>query len=329
MKENIDFYFDKNYGKLYEKCESGIQEIFEYEDNNGKISNQFIKRKIDIDLDEKKYFDITTPYGYGGPIIEFCSGNKEKLLEEYEKKFRKYCIDNSIISEFIRFHPMVENALDFENVYNPIYMRKTLVTNLKDYSDPVQSQFGKNCRKSIRQAFNKGITYNIVEGPENLDNFKKIYYDTMKRNNATDYYFFDDEYFENLLKYYRKNTVLIEAIFEGKVIGVCLYFVYNKIIHVHLSGTVSEYLYLSPEYILQYAITVWGKENGYDFIHRGGGRSNSEDDSLYLFKRNFAKIETRDFYIAKKIWNEDIYKKMCELKNVSPSEAFFPAYRKV
>lgn len=232
------------------------------------------------------------------------------------------------MSEFIRFHPIAENALDFEKIYNPIYMRKTLVTNLKDYEDPVQSQFSKNCRKSIRQAINKGIAYKITEAPEDLTSFKQIYYETMNRNNATDYYYFDDEYFDKMLKFYKDNIVLIEAIYEEKVIAVCLYFVYNKIIHVHLSGTLTEYLHLSPEYVLQYAITLWGKEKEYNLIHRGGGRSNSEEDSLYKFKRNFARIESRDFYIAKKIWNDEIYAKLCKLNNVSKDEAFFPAYRK-
>lgn len=250
------------------------------------------------------------------------------MLENYETNFKEYCNQNNIISEFVRFHPIFQNALDFEKMYNPIYMRKTLVTNLKDYENPVQAQFSKNSRKSIRQAINKGITYNIVEAPNDLNSFKEIYYETMKRNNATDYYFFADKYFEALLKYYKNNLVLIEAVFEGKIIAVCLYFIYNKLIHVHLSGTLNEYLNLSPEYILQYAITLWGKENGYELIHRGGGRSNSEEDSLYLFKKNFAKLETRDFYISKKIWNNKIYNKLCELKNVKKDEEFFPAYRK-
>ena len=61
---------------------------------------------------------------------------------------------------------------------------------------------------------------------------------------------------------------------------------------------------MSPAYILRYAVTVWGKENGYKLIHHGGGRSNSEEDSLYLFKKNFAKLYDTDFYIGKKIWNE-------------------------
>ena len=57
--------------------------------------------------------------------------------------------------------------------------------------------------------------------------------------------------------------------------------------------------------------------------------SNSEEDSLNLFKRNFAKLEQTDFYIGKKIWNENIYNRMCEEKNISTKEEFFPAYRKV
>lgn len=323
-----DLYFDENYAKLYEKVENGKVEKFEIENEDGKITNLFIKREIPIDIDGQKYYDLVTPYGYGGPVINYCTGDKPKLLKKYEEEFEKYCKANNVVSEFVRFHPLVKNYVDFEKIYNPIYMRKTLVTNLKDYEDPIQSQFGKSCRKNIRQAINKGICYKVTEKPENIDVFKEIYYSTMDRNNATEYYYFDDEYFAAILENLRENTILVEAIFEGKTIAAGLYFVYDKIIHIHLSGTLTEFLYLSPAYILRYAVTLWGKENGYDLIHHGGGRSNSEEDSLYLFKKNFAKLEDEDFYIGKKIWNQDIYEKMCEEKNVDKNEAFFPAYRK-
>ena len=41
MKDNIDFYFDENYGKLYEKADGGKATIFEYCDENGKITGLF------------------------------------------------------------------------------------------------------------------------------------------------------------------------------------------------------------------------------------------------------------------------------------------------
>lgn len=36
------------------------------------------------------YYDIVTPYGYGGPIIEE-SKNKEILLQNYNEAFKRYC----------------------------------------------------------------------------------------------------------------------------------------------------------------------------------------------------------------------------------------------
>ncbi len=323
----MDLYFDENYGKLYEKIENGKAEIFEYKDENGKITNQFLIRKIPDKIEGKEYFDIVTPYGYGGSIIENLIGDKEKLLQRYQEEFSKYCLENNIVSEFVRFHPIVKNYEDFGKMYNAKYMRKTLITKLQE-DDPVQNQFGKSCRKNIRQALNKGVTYKITQKPDNIDSFKDIYYSTMDRNSATDYYYFDDEYFNNLLKYFKSNIIFIEAIFENKVIATGLYFTYKDIIHIHLSGTLTEFLYLSPAYILRYAVTLWGKENGYKLIHHGGGRSNSEEDSLYLFKKNFAKVYDTDFYIGRKIWNQEIYDKLCILKNIDKNEEFFPAYRK-
>lgn len=328
MNENIDLYFDKNYGKLYEKVENAKAEIFEFESEDGKISNQFMIRPIPEKVDGKTYYDIVTPYGYGGPVITELKGDKENLLREFENKFSSYCIDNDVVSEFVRFHPIIENALDFEKMYSPTYMRKTLITKL-DEEDVIQKQISKSARKNIRQAQNKGVTYKITENPDNIDVFKKVYYSTMDRNNATDYYYFDDEYFANMLKFYKENLILIEAIFEEKTIAAGLYFIYNDIIHIHLSGTLTEYLYLSPAYILRYALILWGIEhnNQYKLIHHGGGRSNSQEDALYLFKKNFAKIYDVDFYIGKKIWNKEIYDKLCEMKNVK-DDGFFPAYRK-
>ena len=326
MKEAIDLYFDENYGKLYEKVENGTAEIFVYEDENGKVTNQFLKREIPEKIDGNVFYDLVTPYGYGGPVIEFAN-NKEKLLENFEKEFSKYCVENNIVSEFVRFHPIVKNYEDFREMYNAQYMRKTLITKL-DEEDPITNQFGKSCRKNIRQALNIGVTFKVTKSPESIGAFKEIYYSTMDRNNATDYYYFDDEYFNDILKYYKENVVLVESMYEEKVIAAGLYFVYKDIIHIHLSGTLNEYLFLSPAYILRYAIANWGIENGYKLIHHGGGRSNSEEDSLYLFKKNFAKVYDVNFYIGKKIWNEEIYNKLCEMKNMDPNESFFPAYRK-
>lgn len=326
MEKDIDLYFDDNYGKLYEKIENGKYVKFEIETENGKISNRFLLREIPEKIKDTQYYDIVTPYGYGGPIIENLIGNKDELLREYEEKFESYCKDNNIVSEFIRFHPLIKNYEDFK-IYNPIYMRKTLITKL-DEEDVIQNQFGKSAKRNIKQAINKGVTYRIIEEPSDLSNFKKLYYDTMDRNSATDYYYFDDEYFGNIIKYFKDELILFEAIFEEEVISSIICFKWNKTLHEHLSATNSEYLYLSASYLLKKAIVLWGIENNCEIMHHGGGKSNDLEDSLYLFKKNFAKLYETDFYVGKKIWNQKIYDELCQMKNIDSNESFFPAYRK-
>lgn len=328
MKDIIDFYFDENYGKLYEKAENGRAEVFRYEDKNGSVSNQFLVRKIPTQINGTNYYDIVTPYGYGGPIVEKIIENKEELLKSFEKNFSEYCKNNNIVSEFVRFHPLIKNHDTFKEMYNSRYIRKVLITKL-DKEEPVKNQFGKYCRKNIRQAINKGMTYKVTKSPEQIGNFKEIYYSTMDRNNAEKYYYsFDDEYFDNILKYYRENIIFVEVIFEDKTIAAEICFIYNNKIYAHLSGTLVEYIKLSPSYLLNYAITLWGIENGYKTFFHGGGKTNNKDDTLYLFKKNFAQKYDADFYIGNKIWNEDIYNKLCQLKNIDKHEEFFPAYRK-
>ena len=98
MSDDIDFYFDKNYGKLYEKIDNGQARIFEYEDENGKISSQFLLREVPFQIDDVTYFDITTPYGYGGPVVLYATDRK-KLVEIYESPLarNRYCLWRSWI----------------------------------------------------------------------------------------------------------------------------------------------------------------------------------------------------------------------------------------
>src|SRR5690606_4634354 len=114
-----DIYFEKNYGKLYEKLEKGTSDIFEYNSSIGSVRHMFIKREIPLSVNGEIYFDLVSPYGYGGPIItEYKLGCKSELLKGFENDFKKYCSDNKIVSEFVRFHPIICNAIDFKGIYN-------------------------------------------------------------------------------------------------------------------------------------------------------------------------------------------------------------------
>lgn len=326
----IDIYFEPNYGKLYEDIEKGKSVFWKYSGEEGCILHQFILREIPIKINGEAWYDIVTPYGYGGPIIEYVlpAYSREELILSFKKSFENYCFENKIVSEFIRFHPIFKNADDFKSIYDVSFNRLTLGTNLIDFENPVVSEFSKSCRKTIKSVIKSGVAYRVTKSPDSLDEFQRIYYLNMERKNADEYYFFNKKYFSNILSTLRDNILLVEAVYNEKTIAAGLYFIYNNLIHAHLSGTDSDYLYLSPAYILKYGTVIWAKENGYRLIHYGGGVSSDKEDSLFKFKKKFSQNTEFPFYIGKKIWNKKIYDLLCKENKADVDSGFFPSYRK-
>lgn len=323
-----DIYFDPRYGKTCELIEAGEAKTFEFASDHGEIIHSFIQRPIDTKIDDgETWFDLVTPYGYGGPLILSCTGDREALAREFETAFATYCREHRIVSEFIRFHPLVKNALDFQSVYDVSYSRHTVATNLRDYEDPFMAEFSKSCRKGVRRAQALGVGCEIIERPASLDGFIPIYYETMARNQAEEFYYFGKPYFDRCLELFRDNIVLVNALYEGEVVASELYFVWGPYIHSHLSGTSDAYLDMSPDYVIMYGIMEWGKERGYHFIHTGGGTSSDPEDPLYLFKKKFGKNTDFDFYTGRRIWDRKIYDALCAQIGRNDS-GFFPAYRR-
>lgn len=328
-----DIYFDPRLGEIYAALGNGVFHEFNYECGAGKVRHQFIIRPVRLpsvpalDREAGDIHDITTPYGYGGPMImEEVPGRRRELLEGFAESFGRYCRDRAIVSEFIRFHPIAGNALDFSDIYQVKRFNRTIGINLADYDDPVQEEFSKSARKRLRQCLRDGLACEIEEYPDSLRDFSKIYYQTMDRNEAEAAYYFDDSYFEAFVAAMPENILKCKVTYEEEVIAMGFYLRSDQILHTHLSGTLTEYLHLSPAYVLRYALVEWGKERGYKLIHTGGGTTGHPEDSLYLFKRKFGKNTEFDFYLGRKVWDRELYDKLVRVTGTKGS-SFFPEYR--
>ena len=321
-----DIYFEPDYARLYETDETKAVE-FRFENEYGVITNLFLKRKINVQpADGIQYYDITTPYGYGGPVVHHTT-DQEKLIKAYMESFQAYTVREHIIAEFVRFHPIIGNGKVFQEAYQAIFDRKTVGTNLT-FDNVIEAEFSKHKRRDIRRILkNPDIRYEVDENPESLDDFIEIYYSTMDRDGADHYYYFDRDYFHMMLEKFRGHITTGKVFLGEKLIAMGVYFRYGKYLHAHLSGTLSEYLEYSPAYILKYALALYGHEKGYEVIHYGGGSSRSEENGLYQFKREFGKNTVFDFYLAKKVWNQDVYLLICEASGADVNSEFFPAYR--
>lgn len=325
-----DLFFIKDYAELYEEIEGGNCEVFEFEHPTGSVYHQFIKREIPIPLEGGPYFDLMTPYGYGGPVITKLveEARKDELVSHFCKAFKDYCQKHNIVSEFVRFHPLACNAKDFNSCYTVHFRRNTTGITLKGFEDPVQEEFSSSTRKRIRKALRDGVTYRITRNPTDLNHFQDIYTKTMERVGAAEFYFFDDVYFSKMMDNLGEQIILVEAIFDSQVIGAELHFHSGSVIHTHLSGTVEgDFNHLSPVYVMTYAIVMWAKENGVEYIHSGGGVHPGHDDSLYLFKKRFGKNTEFDYYVGSRVWDKAMYDQLNRVTNADSENELFPAYR--
>ena len=324
-----DIYFFPAYGTLNEKIEGGRAETFDFVCEYGRVRSVFIKREIPLMPDGERYFDAVTPYGYGGPQVVEAS-DREKLLEAYKESYISYCRENRIVDEFVRFHPLSENALDFGSLYETTYNRHTIAIDLTD-EDFAKTQFTPDCRNMIRKAAKKGVSTQIDEDCEHLDDFIRLYYGTMDKNAASDYYYFEKSYFDELRAIENCQVILINAWVEDKIVSSAMFMISGANMHYHLSSTDRAYYsYASNNAVLARA-AEYGREKGLSNLHLGGGLSSDEKDPLFRFKRSFGRMEKnlKDFYIGKAVFLQDEYDLLCRIakENGAEQTGFFPAYR--
>lgn len=325
----LDVYYLPEYGRLCETMEEGKCEVFEYKSEAGRIVNMYIKRPVPWLIDGEQFYDIVTPYGYGGPTI-LESSDRDTLKREYTNAFQKHCEDEKIICEFIRFHPILGNYKDVDDSFEVIYSRHTVGTNLKDFDDPVQSEFAKSLRRDNRRAIEKGVSVTLHPSPESLEVFRKLYEETMDRNQADAMYYFPDEYYKILETEVRPYILEAQLHYKDEIIASEIYFTAGDILHAHLLGSNEKMLELGAGGLLEAAAAKWGKEHGYRYIHHGGGRSSDSEDALFRYKKKFGKNTEFNFYIGKKIWNQVIYAKANNIRNKNGKinkVDYFPLYR--
>jgi len=81
FSEYNDIYFGYEYFELYKRHYGGEPEAIFWKDKNIKIFWTHLIRDISKieQFKDFKYYDLTTPYGYGGPLIITKTGYKKDI----------------------------------------------------------------------------------------------------------------------------------------------------------------------------------------------------------------------------------------------------------
>lgn len=326
---NYDVFYLAEYSEAFKNHEGGEPILFYYNDEKTKAINVIIKRdiakteKFAGKIEEDRYFDVTSPYGYGGFIIE--GEDYQKVNEEYER----FCKESNIISEFVRFHLLEHYEKKYDGKVENI--KHNIVRSLELNPEEMLMDFEHKVRKNINKANRNGLKIQIDTEGKTIDEFLKIYYQTMDRNNAKESYYFNKDFFD-IINTMKDNIVYFNVIHEEKVISTELVIYSPNNCYSYLGGTLSEYFELRPNDFLKYEIIKWAYENKIKNFILGGGYGN-DDDGIYRYKKSFAPNGVYEFYIGKKIFNQEDYNRLLDIrkKEIETTELenqkFFPLYR--
>ena len=298
--EKQDIYFTRQYYCMGQKVQGGNGKLFVYEDENGNIGlYPFIKREVICPENEKKYYDIETAYGYGGPIIK---EEKPQFVRAFESAFLQYCQKESIIAEFVRFHPLLKNEHVFIDDIQAVHNRSTVWLDLDtDIENIWMNDISAQNRNTIRKGTKNGLR--VVE-QHDYSKFMELYIDTMRNVGADKFYYFEESYFDEMEN--SKEYILLEVKYESRTIAAAVFMGYGNYFHYHLAGSDKNFLKLAPNNVLLWEAIKYAKEHGYKKMHFGGGLTDSLDDSLFRFKQRFSSTYA-DFYIGKRIHNKEVY----------------------
>jgi hypothetical protein len=303
-----------------------------------KIDNSFSSKLLVFSSDENfialpivirpieytDFFDITSVYGYAGPIYRYTKNyNPDDLIKFFQTKFLNFCSDYKIVSVFSRLHPLIEQKSILSGLGTILELNKTVSINLKLTTEEQRKEYRKSLKSELNQLRRKEIVVREAHSNDEIDQFIQIYYQTMDRVDASPSYYFSKDYFYDFLNNSDFNSRLLIAIKEGEVISGAIFTLTQSIMQYHLAGTKEAFIKVAPMKLILDEARLIGNDTAAKSLHLGGGVGGQDTDSLFRFKSAFSK-DFKQFSVWKFIVNEDIYNNLSKDKIRTD---FFPLYR--
>lgn len=319
----LDVYYEYDYVAL-DLADGDVAELFVCSHPGGTLLHPYVCRSIT----GTPYSDTVTAYGYGGPVLR-GDWTRAQVLEAKET-FRASCRSRSIVTETIRFHPLLDQTgvgPDWVDTY-----RRRQSTTYVDLRRPLPEVLGdidKQSQRSIRKAEREAVTVRPA-GSGGIETFVPLYWETMDKRHAAERYYFGPQYFETIFASDRLDAEFLFAEWHGEVIAGCLVLYGPELAHYHLGASAREHLSHRPNHLLFREMITRSSARGKRALHLGGGATPAEDDSLLSFKKSFTGSRQEQFVLGESVFDQSAFLALCEELTPAPAGAtpWFPPYRR-
>jgi serine/alanine adding enzyme len=321
----IDVFYLPEYAHLFELHGDGRACCFVYWESPDRFvlypfHLRFIRDIPEFRHVDPEWTDIISPYGYGG----YLASHRVIDWARFFTVFRDWCRERRVVSELTRFHPLLGN-FDSCRPFIPTHRSsEVVVIDLQGGPEKIWQGFSPSCRNKIRKAQKLGFSIRVDETLEHLDDFHRLYTETMDRVQARDYYYFSRSWLESLKELLAGRAVLFNAFREGRVIASSLFLHKGDFAHYFLSGSDPEAYKTGANNLLIQEGAFWFIKKQTIYLNLGGGKRLY--DGLYKFKSSFSKISFI-FLVGTKVHNIYMYNELTKNIYTYSIKDNFPKYR--
>ena len=255
---------------------------------------------------DNQVIHIQSPYGYGGSLYEGKTEYQETVSKEFELLFHQELSNRGVVSEFIR-EDIFTQRLANRTIGITVEQQLNIVVRLNRTKEEIWSNYKAKVRKNVNKAKRYNLRVLFDPAGDYLDDFIKIYHDTMTRTEASSYFFISKEKFQNLLcTLGQDGGLMFVHVFDGDImVSTELLLLSSDTIYSFLGGTLSSSFSKRPNDLLKHEVINWGNENGYKWFVLGGGAA--PNDGIFKYKQAFDPESIFPFYIRKVVHDQELY----------------------
>ena len=283
-------------------------------------------------------YDITNLYAFGGPVTRAGDEQADRRLHaDFHLDFTQYCLSNRIATQFVAFHPLLENHKGLQETgLVEVKPRKPVVWI--DLTADVADLFRdlpRNHRWSIAKARRLGVRTRVEPcDPPAPDIFRQLYRAKMEALAADERWLLPHSYCEDFSQCLGPQRIsLFNATQDGEILASAMTLRSDEIAYYHLVGARGDARRFCADHLLLHDLALWAKAQGCKQLLLGGGVE--PDDGVFRFKARFSSRRSW-FFTANIIYDERLYRRLCDARDswdppdagARRSHEFFPAYRR-
>lgn len=244
-------------------------------------------------------FDVQSPYGCGGPVLSSASSSFSRRAAE---AYVSWCMDNRILAEFIRFHPLLGNDQHYHG--HVIDDRQTVFVDLLLKTGP---EFRQLTKRNIRTAQKNGLRVSLRNGPDWMETFRPLYGQLMEDRMAPSFYHFPSAYFDALSA--QPHAFYFTCSDGESDLAAAMFLVTHAIAEYHLGATSERGRQIGAMSLLMSEAIDYFNSISINYLHLGGGTNGHPANPLLFFKMGFSKQKAL-FRIGKRVYRPELYDKM-------------------